>query len=193
MIRLPPSRDVCSGALSAERDESRTSGAARNAQPPLVLFVCRLNTAVSIMAEAILRHFAQGRWRAASGGALVASPAVNPFAMECLHAHGIATMGLHSKVWGEFFGLGKPPVRFLITLGDVYAADADWPRDTLKVRWDTPDPAEVVGSDVDIKLAFEEAYRTLHARVQRFLSLDFGHLDDPALLQVVARIGEQST
>jgi protein-tyrosine-phosphatase len=193
MIGLPPSRDMCSGALGAERNESRASGAARNVQPPLVLFVCRLNTAVSIMAEAILRHFAQGRWRAASGGALVASPAVNPFAMKCLHAHGIATTGLHSKVWGEFFGVGKPPVRLLITLGEVYAARADWPGDTLKVHWDTPDPAELVGSDVDLKLAFERAYRALHARIQRFLSLEFGQLDDPALLQALTRIGEQST
>lgn len=193
MIGLPPSRDVCSGVLSAEWDELRTSGAARSAPPPLVLFVSRLNTAVSIMAEAILRHLAQGRWRAASGGALVASPAVSPFAMKCLHAHGIATTGLHSKVWGEFFGIGKPPVRLLITLGEVYAAQADWPSDTLNVRWDTPDPAELVGSDVDLKLAFERAYRVLHARIQGFLSLEFGHLDDPALLQALARIGEQST
>ena len=193
MIGLPPSRNVCSGALSAEWDESRTSGAARSAQPPLVLFVSGATTAVSIMAEAILRHFAQGRWRAASGGALVTSLAMNPFAMECLDAHGIATTGLRSKVWGEFFGVGKPPVRLLITLGAVYAAHADWPRDTLKVRWDIPDPAEVVGSDVDVKLAFEEAYETLHGRIQRFLSLQFDPLDDRALWLALARTGEQST
>ena len=48
-------------------------------------------------------------------------------------------------------------------------------------------------SDVDLKLAFERAYRALHARIQRFLSLELGHLDDPALLQALARIGEQST
>jgi hypothetical protein len=38
--------------------------------PPLVLFASRLNTAASIMAEAMLKHFAQGRLRAARGPAL---------------------------------------------------------------------------------------------------------------------------
>jgi protein-tyrosine-phosphatase len=165
---------------------------ARSAQPPLVLFVSRLNTAVSIMAEAILRHFAWERWRAASAGASSMPCAVHPDAVKCLHAHGIATTGLHSKAWGEFFGVGKPPVRFLISLCEVYATQAQWPPYTLKVQWYTPDPAYVVGSEVDIKLAFEEAYRMLHARIQKFLSLGFDHLDDRALSRELARIGDRS-
>jgi hypothetical protein len=44
---------------SSQDADSGTS--ARNAQPPLVLFVSRVNTAASIMAEAILRHFARHR------------------------------------------------------------------------------------------------------------------------------------
>ncbi|HKS69085.1 MAG TPA: hypothetical protein VJQ45_01605 [Ktedonobacterales bacterium] len=151
-----------------------------------------LNTGASIMAEAILRHLAQGRWQAASAGAMIASRAVHPLAIECLQTHGIATAGLQSKAWGELFGIGKVPVRFLITLGEVYAAYADWPRDTVRVRWDTPDPAEVVAGDVDLRLAFEEVYRTLHARIQRFLSLELDGLDDRSLTQELERIGEAS-
>jgi len=143
------------------------------------------------MAEAILRQFAQERVRAASAGESVASH-VNPHALQCLRAHGIATEGLQSKAWGEFFGLGRPPVRFLIALANVYAARANWSLDTLVANWHMPDPAEVVGSDLDIQIAFEEAYETLYARIQMFLSLRFAQLDDRALLQALERIGERS-
>jgi len=174
------------------RDESHTPAQARSAQPPLVLFVCRQNVAASIMAEAILRQFAQERVRAASGGES-AGGQVNSHAIECLRAHGIATQGLQSKVWGQFFGVGKPPVRFLIALGKVYAARASWSHNTLVANWYMPDPADVVASDIDIQLAFEEAYGILYARIQGFLSLPFAQLDDRALLQALGRIGEQSS
>jgi arsenate reductase len=128
----------------------------RSGQPPLVLFLGRQNTSVSIMAEAILRHFAQERVRAASAGESVAGP-VNPHVLECLRAHGIATEGLQSKIWGEFFGLYRPPVRFVVTLCIVYAARADWPHDTLVTNWHMADPADVAGAEIDIQLAFEEA------------------------------------
>jgi hypothetical protein len=55
-----------------------------------------------------------------------------------------------------------------------------------------PDPADVVGSEIDIQLAFEEAYGILHARIQLFLSLRFAQLDDRVLLQALKRIGEVS-
>jgi arsenate reductase len=93
---------------------------------------------------------------------------------------------------GEFFGLERPPVRFLIALCNVYAARANWSHDTLVANWHMPDPADVVGSEIDIQLAFEEAYGILHSRIQQFLSLRFAQLDDRALLQALERIGERS-
>ena len=172
--------------MSAARgaDERCAPAQARSAQPPLVLFLGRQNTAVSIMAEAMLRHVAQERVRAASAGESVAGP-VNPHALDCLRAHGIATEGLQSKAWGEFFGLNKPPVRFLIALCNVYATRASWPHGTLVANWPMPDPADVVGSEIDIQLAFEEAYGILHSSIQQFLSLRFAQLDDGALLQAL--------
>jgi len=143
------------------------------------------------MAKAILRHFAQERLRAANAGES-ATDRVNSHALECLRAHGIETEGLQGKAWGEFFGLDRPPVRFVIALGDVYAAKANWPHDTLIAHWPMPDPADVVGSETDIQLAFEEAYGTLHARIHRFLSLPLAQLDDRALLHELERIGERS-
>ena len=154
---------------------------------PLALFVCRRNTGPSIMAEAILRHLAEGRVRAASAGAVAAGP-VNPYALECLRVHGIETAGLQAKRWGRFFGLGKPPVRFVIALCDLKAAKAEWPYQTLISTWNMPDPVEVVGSEIDIRLAFEEAYGKLLARIRMFLALPLEELDDKALVQALARI-----
>lgn len=156
---------------------------------PLVLFLCRTNATCSIMAEAILRHLAQEWVRTASGGE-VPHWEVNPLALECLRTHGIATQGLRCKRWGEFFGLNRPSVRFVIALRDVYATRANWPHDTLIVRWHMPDPGAAVGSEIDIRAAFEEAFRTLRTRIDKFLALPFDQLHDQALFQELTWIGK---
>lgn len=158
--------------------------------PPLVLFLCRANTAASIMAEAILRHLAQGRVQAASAGEIPYGQ-VNRHALECLYSHGVATQGLRSRMWGEFFGLNKPPVRFLIALSDVYAAESNWGPNTIIARWDMPDPADVAGAAADIWLEFEEAYKLLESRIRKFLALTSRRLTDRALSRELALIGEQ--
>ena len=165
-------------------------------EPPLVLFICRTNTAVSIMAEAILRHLAQGRLRAASAGETV-SGRVSPYAIACLTAHGIGTTGLRDKLWGELFGIYRPPVRVLITLSnpDTYAAKANWDKEnvrTVRAHWPTPDPETVVGSPTDRRLAFEEVFVTLEARIRKLLALQMDQLTDRALARELTRIGESS-
>lgn len=169
------------------------SGAGRFA-PPLVLFICRKNAAASIVAEAILRHLGEGRVRAASAGD-TATADVSPYALECLAAHRIATTGLYSKAWGQFFGLGRPPVHVVITLCEIYAANSNWDRGTVhtvKAHWPTPEPEVVVGSPTDRRLAFEEAFLLLEGRIRRFLALPLEHLCDAALARHLARIGEIS-
>jgi arsenate reductase (thioredoxin) len=192
MIGLTSSRDEASRALAAWLRGPRPPSPVRSTPAPLVLFLCRSNTALSIMAEAILRHLAQERVRAASAGD---SPCahVDPYALECLRAHGIATEGLRSKGCGAFFGAYRTPVRFLITLSEVDGASAIWDRDTIrpmKAHWGMPDPTAVVGSEIDIRVAFEEAFATLDSRIRRFLALPLSHLNDRALAQELERIGE---
>jgi arsenate reductase len=165
-------------------------------EPPLVLFICRTNTAVSIMAEAILRHLAQGGVRAASAGETVTGR-VNPRAIACLTAHGIGTTGLRDKLWSELFGLARLAVRVLITLSnpDSNAAKAHWDQEsvrTVRAHWPTPDPETVVGTAADRRLAFEEVFVTLEARIRRLLALEMDHLTDQALARDLPRIGEDS-
>ena len=162
-----------------------------SASPPLALFLCRASTAASIMAEAILRHLALGRVRAASAGEIPYGQ-VNPHALACLHDHGIATQGLRSRMWGEFFGWGKPPVRFLIALSDVYAAESNWGPGTIITRWYMPDPGAFAGGGIDIRLEFEQAFNMLESRIRKFLALELGRLTDRALSRQLALIGKQS-
>lgn len=163
----------------------------RSVHLPLVLFVCRTNSTCSIMAEAILRHLAPQRVRTASGGEFPQSE-VNPFALGCLRMHRIPTQGLRCKTWGEFFGLDRPSPRFLIALGDGYAAKAHWPEETLIGSWHMPDPGAVAGSDIDMRVAFEEAFDRLDSQIQKFLALPLEKLAAPALAQELKRIGEAS-
>jgi protein-tyrosine-phosphatase len=148
------------------------------------------------MAEAILRHLAQGRLRAASAGETV-SGRVSPYAIACLTAHGIGTTGLRDKLWGELFGIYRPPVRVLITLSnpDTYAAKANWDKEnvrTVKAHWPTPDTETVVGSPTDRRLAFEKVFVTLEARIRKLLALQMDQLTDRALARELTRIGEGS-
>jgi arsenate reductase len=164
--------------------------------PPLVLFVCRTNTAVSIMAEAILRHLAQGRVRAASAGETT-SGRVSPYAIACLTAHGIGTTGLRDKLWRELFGVHRPPVRMLITLSnpDTDAAKANWDKEnvrTITAHWPTLDPETVVGSPTNRRLAFQEVFVALEGRIRKLLALQMDELTDQALAREVTRIGNES-
>lgn len=174
--------------------QNEIASRAAASEPPLVLFVCRKNAAASILAEAILRHLAQGRVRAASAGDTAIAD-VSPYALECLAAHHMTTTGLYSKAWGRFFGQDRPPVHILITLCDAYAARVNWDHDavhTVKAHWSTPEPELILGSPTDKRLAFEEAFLLLEARIRKFLSLPLERLSDAALSHQLERIGELS-
>jgi arsenate reductase (thioredoxin) len=186
-------KDEATRACAGWRPDPEAPSPTLREPPPLVLFLCRSNTAVSIMAEAICEHYAQGEVRACSAGDLPAVQ-VSPFALECLRTHGIPARGLRSKPWGEFFGLCKPPIRFLITLRESYAANANWNHDThlaLKAHWTMLDPANAAGSDADVRLAFEAAFRMLESRIRKFLALPLHRMPDEVLRRELALIGDE--
>jgi protein-tyrosine-phosphatase len=194
MIGLTSARDEASRVLAAWLRGPRPPPLTHGATAPLVLFLCRSNTALSIMAEAMLRHLAHERVRAASAGD---SPCarVDPYAIECLRERGIATTGLRSKGCDAFLGAYRPPVRFLITLGEVGRSKANWDRGTLrptKVHWGMPDPTAVVGGEIDVRAAFEAAFASLDVHIRKFLALPLELLKGRALRLELERIGGTS-
>ena len=148
------------------------------AKPLNVLFLCKGNSARSIMAEAILNHHGQGSFQAFSAGSDPKS-AVNPYALTALHNAGFATAGLRAKSWDEFTGVQAPDLDFVFTLCDSIAGEIclDWPGQPLGIHWALPDPAAVEGGEVMKHLAFADTFRMLSNRIGLFTALRSSSLD----------------
>lgn len=110
----------------------------------LVLFLCSGNSVRSQMAEALLRHLAGDRFRAASAG-LDPKP-IDPMTLQVLEERGVSTNGLRSKGVEEF--LGKEAVRHAIVVCDISqtACPKFFPFSPDNIRWPFEDPASFVGS-----------------------------------------------
>src|SRR5438132_34230 len=85
-----------------------------------VLFVCRDNCALSLMAESILRSVGGARFNAFSAGT-ARSGAVSPDLFEFLAQHHLPVVGLWSKTVDHFRLPDAPRMDFIITLCDVAA------------------------------------------------------------------------
>ncbi len=132
-----------------------------------VLFLCTHNSARSILAEALLNHMGQGRFKAYSAGS---SPRdnqqPNPLGLQVLHNAGISTEGLRSKSWDEFAAPGAPQMDLIITVCDNAAGEVCpiWPGHPATAHWGYADPSEGEGTDAQKLEAFRQ---TLHAMKRR--------------------------
>ena len=156
-----------------------------------ILFLCTGNSARSIIAEAIMRKAAPGRFNAYSAGSHPKG-AVNPHALDLLRRLDHSTEGLRSKSWDEFAVPGAPKLDFVITVCDDAAGEVcpAWPGHPMTAHWGLPDPAAVTGSEVDIALAFAETYRMLNNRVAAFANLKMSGLDRLSLQAKMRDIGQ---
>jgi arsenate reductase (thioredoxin) len=164
--------------------------AVENHAPYKVLFLCTGNSARSILAEAILNRAGQGRFKAYSAGSQPKGQ-VNPHAIALLDRLGYPTADLRSKPWDEFARPGAPALDFVFTVCDNAAGETCpvWPGQPMTAHWGIPDPAAVDGSEVEIALAFAEAYRQLDTRIRLFLSLPLASIDRMSLQRRLKEIG----
>jgi arsenate reductase len=100
--------------------------------------------------------------------------------------------GMRSKSWDEFSKPGAPEFDFIFTVCDNAANEVCpvWPGHPMTAHWGIADPAAVTGSDVEIALAFAEAYRQLNNRITLFLSLPLASLDRMTLHARLKDIGK---
>jgi protein-tyrosine-phosphatase len=150
--------------------------------PFTVLFLCSRNTARSILAEAILRHEAGGRFTAYSAGIKPAT-AVNAEARAMLEARGLPVQGLRSKHISEFQAADAPRMDFVFTVCDL-AANEDcpaWPGQPVSGHWGLPDPVRATGTEAERRLAFQQSFGALTNRIRAFAALPFEALDRAAL------------
>ena len=154
-----------------------------------VLFLCTHNSARSILAEAILNHISDGRFKAYSAGS---SPRENqqpnPLGLQVLQQAGISIDGLRSKSWDEFALPDAPKMDLIITVCDNAAGEACpvWPGHPAKAHWGYPDPSAGDGSDEEKHQAFRQTLYTIKRRLELLVSLPPSKLEK-AMLQTAAR------
>lgn len=156
--------------------------------PYNVLFLCTGNSARSIIAEVLLNHDGEGRFKAYSAGSFPKG-AVHPMALEVLSGLGFSTDGLRSKSWDEFAGADAPVFDFIFTVCDNAAGETCpiWPGHPMTAHWGIADPAAVEGAGQ--RDAFVEAVRHLRRRIELFLALPIRSLDKLALERKIREIG----
>ena len=156
-----------------------------------VLFLCTANSARSILAEALMNRWGQGKFRAFSAGSHP-SGTVNPYALALLERVGIPLQNARSKSWDEFTVPGAPEMDFVFTVCDNAAGETCpyWPGHPTTAHWGVPDPAAVAGSASDKEKAFSDAFRTLEARIKLFACLPIAKLEGMTLRQRLAEIGK---
>jgi arsenate reductase len=159
-------------------------------EPYNVLFLCTGNSARSVMAEALLNYWGQGRFRAFSAGSKPKGE-VHPLTLEALERTHLPTEGVRSKSWNEFSGPGAPKLDFVFTVCGNAAKEQCpyWPGQPMTAHWGVDDPAAVEGSREEQGRAFNRALRELDARIKLFISLPIESLDKMALQEKLQAIG----
>ena len=157
--------------------------------PLNILFLCTHNSARSILAEAILNHIGQGRFKAYSAGS---SPRENqqphPLGLQVLEHAGISTEGLRSKSWDEFGQADAPHMDLVITVCDDAAGEVCpyWPGQPATAHWGYADPSAGDASEAHKHEAFRQTLLALHRRLSLLVSLPPEKLER-AMLQGTAR------
>ena len=162
-------------------------------QPLNVLFLCTHNSARSILAEALLNHLGQGRFKAYSAGS---SPRENqrpnPLALETLSKAGVSTDGLSSKSWDEFAKPDAPHMDLVITVCDNAAGEVCpyWPGQPATAHWGYADPSAVQGDDDKKREAFLQTLHLMRKRLNLFVNLPQGSLSQMAIQQTARDLAQ---
>ena len=158
-----------------------------------VLFLCTGNSARSIMAEALLRHWGEGVLTAFSAGSHPAGE-TNPMALEQLAARGISTDGLRSKSWDEFASPHAPAMDLVITVCDAAANESCpvFPGAPLRLHWGLPDPSAALGDDAARREAFATVCDQLEQRISQLVTIPFADRDTEAIQADLEAIAEMA-
>jgi arsenate reductase len=158
-----------------------------------VLILCTHNSARSVLAEAMLNHWARtlGRDVRAHSAGSAPSGRVNPFALEVLAAAGVEAGTPRSKSWDEFAAPGAAPLAAVITVCDSAAKEACpyFPGAPMQVHWGYPDPSNAEGGDDGKRRAFELTRQALGYRMLQLLALPLETMDRAALQAALTAIG----
>jgi arsenate reductase len=156
-----------------------------------VLFVCTGNSARSIMAEGLLNHMGEGRFKAYSAGSHPTGK-VSPHALHTLERLRLSAEGYRSKNWDEFAAPGAPAMDFVLTVCDKAAGEVCpvWPGQPMTAHWGVADPAAFEGSEEATERQFMDTALTLKRRIELMLALPLARLDAMAIQREMRDIGK---
>ena len=158
-------------------------------KPINVLFLCTHNSARSILAEAMLNHLGNGKFKGFSAGS---SPRENqqpnPLGIQTLKNAGISTDGLYSKSWDEFGKPDAPQMDLVITVCDNAAGEVCpfWPGQPATAHWSYADPSAGNGTDAEKVEAFRQTLLLIRRRIELFVNLPANSVNK-LMLQTSAR------
>jgi arsenate reductase len=156
-----------------------------------ILFLCTGNSARSIIAEVMLNHLGQGRFKASSAGSHPKG-AVHPLALATLQSMGLPMDGLRSKSWEEFARPDAPALDVIVTVCDDAAGEVCplWPGTPMTAHWGVEDPAAFQSSEDAQRQKFREVALMLRQRIERLLSLPLATLDRMTMQAKLQEIGQ---
>ena len=143
-------------------------------KPINILFLCTHNSARSILAEALMNHLGNGRFKGFSAGS---SPRdnqqPNPLGLQTLQKAGISTEGLYSKSWDEFALPDAPHMDLVITVCDNAAGEVCpyWPGQPATAHWSYADPSAGDGTEAEKLEAFRQTLHAIRRRLELLISL----------------------
>ncbi len=158
-------------------------------EPLNVLFLCTHNSARSILAEALLNHLGQGRFRAYSAGSSPrGNQQPNPLGLQVLQRAGVPVDGLRSKSWDEFARPDAPRMDLVITVCDSAKGEMCpiWPGHPATAHWGVADPSEGDAPSEARREAFRHTMHLLRRRLDLLVNLPADRLQK-AVLQGTAR------
>ena len=156
-----------------------------------ILFLCTGNSARSIMAEALLNAFGKGQFHAFSAGSHPMG-SVHPLTMDLLKTMGYPSENLRSKSWKEFTEIGAPQMDFIITVCNDAAGETCpiWPGQPITAHWQFVDPARILGSEVEKRLAFKTVFKQIEKRINLLVNISIESLDYAEIQKKLREIGE---
>ena len=161
-----------------------------------VLFLCTHNSARSILAEALLNHLGQGRFKAYSAGS---SPRENqkpnPLALEALARAGISSDGLYSKSWDEFGQPDSPRMDLVITVCDQAAGEACpyWPGQPATAHWGYAAPSDAPGGEDVKRQAFIDTLNLIRQRLTLWVQLPPERLTPDKIAQTAREMAREAS
>jgi arsenate reductase len=131
-----------------------------------VLFLCTGNSARSIMAEALLRHYASDHFEVYSAG--LDPQGINPYTIRVMNEIGLDVSSGHSTNVMEY--LGKVHMGCVITVcSNAEERCPIFPFSTQRLYWPFEDPAAFVGTDDEKAAKFREVRDLIDQRIRAWL------------------------